>query len=1453
MALPDIDFKSIRPVNGSRNSGFEELCCQLAALETAPLGGHFHTKGRGADSGVECYRQLPDGKQIGWQAKYLFEWNSSLASQLNKSIGTALEKHPNLVEYIVCLPFNFPDGKSEKKQTAEEKCLAWQSKWTAVAKQRERPLTITLWRRSELTAILTKDDPLYSGRVLYWFSRESFSSQWYRTQFRYAKTSLGNRYTPETNVDLPIRRDLLAFARHPEINNVIEDWFYRVTEQGSRTKAAIHELASESDDPSHGVLYQELDRLQSLLGVAPIGPERLFPTRSWMDAASRCSDAAGDALAWVDHRPRSNSSDDAACVSRARRCLHGLLQVLYEIEDALRSNRWKLANKKAALLQGPAGIGKSHLLADIVEHHLRQGGPALLLLGEKFIDNEVWPQIRDQLDRPPLEQFKRFLGSLDAAAQRAGLRALVCIDALNERHGIDVWSTRLAAFLETARTFPRIGVVLSCRTTFVPWVIPNALRDEHLFRIDHQGFAATAGEAAKAYLDQRGIVRPSAPQLVPEFDNPLFLKTCCDALDQINETEIPKGLRGVNSIFSFYTDAVITSLNTRMRLDPRQRIVPRAIDRFTNLLVKAGEGRVPHSDALDAVESLYSSEGHFERCLLSQLENEGLLTVEPLRQEDDSVVLMVRFTFERFSDHMIANCLLDNHLDGKDVHGSFQSGRALHELVFGSRGYYRAGVINAIAIQLPERTGVEILDVNENPPHLVREAFRLGLLWREQSNFTARTFELAHASLRGHQFNDVLISVSTEPSNSFNALFLHKRLLEMTMPSRDVSWSVYLAQRGYNGPIETIISWALNNGFENIEDDRAYLAATTLTWFFTTSHREVRDKATKALASVLATRLHIGARLLREFAEVNDPYVLERLLAACYGAALQDVADAGLAELALAVKDTVFSDGQPPLDALLRDHAQRLLEHAAMRGELPSSINIDAARPPHQSHWPIEQIPDDLIATYTEEHRGQHLRDDIVMSTVNDGDFARYIIDTLVSLWSPAPLGTDPLPTSPDPDDPAQADAVAFFRNSNRKLPLRQFSVHLARRWICKRAHDLGWTQARFGQFEDRVGTYGRTPKRMERIGKKYQWIALRELIARMADNLAFIGGIGGWDDDDTPEYQGSQNVRLRDIDPSLLIARTFFDAWGKWGKTWWVPFNPQLPTIGPHERVAWLDSDSDLINDSTLIGLHDPDSGRDWLALDGYASWSGHGVQNGSKTTQRDTWYRLKCMVVAQNDLDATVASLQQRILTGPFNFPSINLYSNVFLGEYPGQADLDSFVDSDFWARDWNPPGHIYPTVSTYTCEQGGFDFAIDKTVSFNIPAPWLIRKMSLRLKNGRSPVYLDSNGKTIFYDPCLVEDGPSTALLERTSFLRMLERHDLAAIWVIAGEKSIYGSSEPAAGFGGSLRHTAVYTLKGAEFSRQYCTDRQLPSDEQVKRFFEGRPVPFAIATRPKSNQS
>ena len=71
-----------------------------------------------------------------------------------------------------------------------------------------------------------------------------------------------------------------------------------------------------------------------------------------------------------------------------------------------------------------------------------------------------------------------------------------------------------------------------------------------------------------------------------------------------------------------------------------------------------------------------------------------------------------------------------------------------------------------------------------------------------------------------------------------------------------------------------------------------------------------------------------------------------------------------------------------------------------------------------------------------------------------------------------------------------------------------RFDLSLAQRWILHRVFELGWTVERFGHF-DRYIDYrdGRAAHKPERIGKKYQWLAYHEFLARVADNFEFRGG----------------------------------------------------------------------------------------------------------------------------------------------------------------------------------------------------------------------------------------------------------------------------------------------------------------------------------------------------------
>lgn len=328
------------------------------------------------------------------------------------------------------------------------------------------------------------------------------------------------------------------------------------------------------------------------------------------------------------------------------------------------------------------------------------------------------------------------------------------------------------------------------------------------------------------------------------------------------------------------------------------------------------------------------------------------------------------------------------------------------------KAYEHAGVLEAMAVQLPERSGLELPDAMPKPRNrlLLLRAFLGSVLWREQRAFTQRALNLPKEASRLSGRNETmhaLLAVASEPDNAFNAEYLHGKLVKQAMPQRDRAWSIYVAQKGddEDSPIETLNGWALQNGFEAIEDKRAELVAIALSWLFSTSHRLIRDRATKALGALLATRLTMAASLVRRFQDIDDLYILDRVMAAAYRAALQGMAKDGLRELAEAAYHCVFDRDEVPAHVLIRDHARGIVELAHIRGALPAGVDLTRARPPYRRSSGIEDVPDAVIDAYVHEYApGKSFRDDIVNSSVNDGDFARYVMDTPVGKFSAFPI-----------------------------------------------------------------------------------------------------------------------------------------------------------------------------------------------------------------------------------------------------------------------------------------------------------------------------------------------------------------------------------------------------------------------------------------------------------------
>lgn len=236
---------------------------------------------------------------------------------------------------------------------------------------------------------------------------------------------------------------------------------------------------------------------------------------------------------------------------------------------------------------------------------------------------------------------------------------------------------------------------------------------------------------------------------------------------------------------------------------------------------------------------------------------------------------------------------------------------------------------------------------------------------------------------------------------------LHRNLWRWKLPERDRRWSRVLsfATDDEGHPIHRIITWSTGGRLSTSEDEMLRLVALVLAWTCATMSRPIRDKATKGLCRILARAPQLHHGLLETFANVDDPYILERFLAAAYGAACYLGDNARLERIASSTFQVIFANGQPPRHLLSRDYGLAVLELAERLGRLPADIDLTKAKPPFPN--PVRsRAPSKASLEKRKEQVGDH---SIFWSCGDYGHFGRYEIASAVGNFSAARL-TDAAP-----------------------------------------------------------------------------------------------------------------------------------------------------------------------------------------------------------------------------------------------------------------------------------------------------------------------------------------------------------------------------------------------------------------------------------------------------------
>lgn len=1480
-----LDFTRIIAGMAGQRETFEELVCQIA--RRAPPNGSSEFRrihGAGGDGGVEAVWLLKNGEEVGYQAKYYVTSAGIDWSAIDNSVDTALSTHPAMTIMHIAIACSLTGPTKRRTKAGAPTANGWtewdthKAKWKANAAALGQAVEFVPWTAPDLEELLTRPETI--GLSDYWFGAIELTPERLQAECQRTVDALEERYHPEDHVDVSTRSVFDGLLHNAALGQTIAT--ARVALVDTRRVGRRPALLGSAD-------VARLDTIDALAtklisGMAqPPGVREAAAYPCWESTALELRNllfesiqVESNLLRKAKAAPLGGTTPVPIEEGADRAFLDNHLDGLRKLQDAVGDVLQQIASSacqadasRFALLDGRAGSGKSHLIASEIERALASGAPALFMIGTDFgTYGTPENQVLAHFEWGPSSTFDKVLGALSARAESEGTRGLVAIDALNEGAGAALWRNTLLGFARRVLAFPNLSLCVSCRREYLDHLIMPAVA-QMATTVEITGFETPSDveRAARVYMDKRGIVRPATPWLHPEFSNPLFLRTTCLALEAEGRTAFPRGMRGTSEVLNFYLTSTGRHLGTSYDgSDVLVGPLRSALLALATSMADARRDSVPRSDAYRIVEQAFEGfAAPANKTWLETLRFRGLLRYDPDQGPNpgdalEAPVDVVRFSFQRFGDHLVARALLEGVASPA---GLFDPGGKLAFLLTNYGVEYEwSGLFYALFLHFADRYGLELVD--ELPGGFdfwwdkwpVEDAFVDSIRWRSPTAFSDRTLELLNRLSRNEEdITALLIELAVVEGHPWNAELLHRNLISRNLADRDAFWTVAInaAHDDTGHPIVRLTDWSLNSGVRQASDTTLGLALATLAWSCASTSARIRDTASKAVLAILAVRPALAVPLFERFTGCDDPYVVERLYAALYGAALRTLDPATLGTLARVAWENCFQVGAP-VHLLARDYARGTIELAVSAGSCDPSIDLARCRPPYGSTAPSFSVSKARV-----DARGERVGAQAILSSCYAGlaDFGRYVLEGRVHRFSEARL-SGPRPITADESGEAffkevvagESDVerafselrtayaerrISFDRNSfkvivpaaDRSRIVRatasflalltpqqckryeaeasawvtgngshewiipgkgkgaEFDAQKCKIWVANRAFALGWTAERFPG--DRYLS-GRSERggRIERIGKKYQRIAMMELLARLADNFWMKPEWGSG----AAVYDNPLDVEFtRDLEPSIMPAdqetTTRIDL-------------PQVPPLVceplPVERRGDWVADSGLPSIRLSLATC-PDLGEPgWLTLYRYA---GHDIDAEHEDRHLDApWLQsefhfLAAVLLSPNDR----VRLINDAVADAYDFHDW-LPSQTTDGPYVGElARRDTWRDEPWMTLDARLIGKsrsyrvIRPTADFLW--ESHLDGSLPNGFSRHVPIPWLIRGLGLTADTNNLGVFLDAKGAPTIVTGSATgrttgSDRGSYVLVRRDPFLDLARKNDLEPIWTVIGER-------------------------------------------------------------------
>ncbi|MDQ3657290.1 MAG: hypothetical protein M3457_19725 [Chloroflexota bacterium] len=682
------------------------------------------------------------------------------------------------------------------------------------------------------------------------------------------------------------------------------------------------------------------------------------------------------------------------------------------------------------------------------------------------------------------------------------------------------------------------------------------------------------------------------------------------------------------------------------------------------------------------------------------------------------------------------------------------------------------------------------------------------LPYRTGSSISERTIDLLNIGLKSRDINvdlyGILYMMAPQLKNPLNAVSLHHHLSRQSMPRRDRSFgfSVYHEIWDETSSITRLARWAALGPYPTYPTEVIDLAATALAWLLSSPNRFMRDWVTKALVQLLHGHLSVMQRMFERFWKVNDPYVVQRVTAVAYGCLMRggNSDRDGAGDLAKSVLDRVFAR---PIraDELMLDAGRGAVEWGVEHDVLPAAA-LEATKRPYGLKVPGNPpLMKKLEATYDRGYPNKISESEsygtIWSSLSSWGDFGHYVVDSgmhnfsryrhgqekpkrearepriikykwrefersltpsQVTEWEQWVSHASSTPadwlfdeSSPNRFTDEQWDLFHAAWTPHRSAVDDRYSGDVARRWVFRRTLSLGWTPQLFGEQDWIIArmNQGRSEHKRERWGKKYQWMAYHELLARVADNYQTSGYLG-----DHEPYDGLQQfIGDREIDPSLppIDYRGLNERRGESIPTWPVSRVRFRPSLSPPLAFARYHGDIDRFVDdraSYPMAINAAqaldDTGDVWIALNGYEEQSERTDDRGAKSLNQ-LLYQYSALVPqksARHDVEQMIAAWRHR----SYEFDHHGHVGCCYADEIGWSRRVCPYrVDRARVIENRDKSVSVIDTTEGYTWEGNVLDCSIGEPVWATMPSFYICSRSNLRMI-AEGPGWTDETGQLV-----------------------------------------------------------------------------------------------------------